>query len=93
MRIFLYLFLVLLLPACKSYEAKTYDFPKPVDTTTRPITLQTKKVYELPDGIYADNQFDGARLNNIEITAPQQLYINVEGVALLIITALKGPRT
>lgn len=78
MRIFLYLLLVLLVPACKTYEAKTYDFPKPVDTTTRPITLQTKKTYALPDGIYADNLFDGARLNNIERTAANKLRADID---------------
>lgn len=55
------------LAACQStYQAKDYDFPKPVDTTTRPIAMQEKKVYTLDNGASADNLFDGARLNGFE---------------------------
>ena len=54
--------------SCKtSYEAKTYDFPKPVDTKTKAIELQEKKVYQITSqNVFADNLFDGARLNNFE---------------------------
>lgn len=55
--------LLLLLSSCRVYEAQTFDFEKPVDTTTRPIEMQEKKLYEL-GGVYADNRFDGARLND-----------------------------
>ena len=52
---------------CKSYVAQPYDFPNPVDTTTKPIEYQEKKVYEIAEeGVFADNLFDGARLNNFE---------------------------
>jgi hypothetical protein len=46
-------------------QAKTYDFPNPVDTKTRPITMQEKGVFEITQNISADNQFKGARLNAI----------------------------
>ncbi len=53
------------LGACNLYRAKPYDFPSPVDTTDHPIKLQEKKVYEI-EGVFADNLFDGARLNGFE---------------------------
>lgn len=55
--------LLLILSGCKTYEARTYLYPDPVDTNNKAIDLQIKKVYAL-DGVYADNQFDGARLND-----------------------------
>ena len=68
MKTYLSLFLLILtLTACKTWEAQSYDFPKPVDTTDKAIQLQDKKVYEITSkGIYADNQFDGARLNDFQ---------------------------
>ena len=60
------LLLLLVLYSCQSTQLKTYDFPKPVDTTTKPITLQEKKTYHIQD-VYADNQFDGARLNAFKL--------------------------
>lgn len=53
--------------ACQVYTAKSFDFPDPVDTTDKPITFQEKKVYNF-DGVYADNLFDGARLNGFELS-------------------------
>lgn len=51
------------LAACNS--AKQVNFISPVDTKTKPITLQKKQTYFIADlGIYASNEFDGARLNN-----------------------------
>ena len=64
---------------CKSFKAKPCDFPNKVHTTTRPINYQEKKTYAFPEqGIYADNQFDGARLNNIEWTEDGQLRVTIE---------------
>ncbi|HFA48833.1 MAG TPA: hypothetical protein ENJ95_07440 [Bacteroidetes bacterium] len=52
---------------CRSYMARPYDFPRPVDTTDKAIKLQEKKIYALAEqGVYAGNLFDGARLNNFE---------------------------
>ena len=63
--IFFFSISILIFSSCKSYQAKTYDFPKPVDTTDKPIERQTKKQYSFPQqGVYADNLFDGARLND-----------------------------
>jgi hypothetical protein len=64
---FFIIILLLFLNSCRSYQAKTYDFPKPVDTTTKPIEYQPKKVYNFSEqGVYADNLFDGARLNDFK---------------------------
>jgi hypothetical protein len=57
--------LILLWSSCHTYQAKTYDFPKPVDTQTKPIQLQKKKKYSIKmHQVYADNRFDAARLND-----------------------------
>ena len=48
--------------ACNNYTATSYDYPDPVDTSDKPIEEQEKKTWSF-DGVYADNQFDGARLN------------------------------
>jgi len=51
--------------SCRS--AKKVSFKAPVDTTTKYIKLQLKQTYNLSDvGVYASNDFDGARLNGFE---------------------------
>ncbi|WP_106793016.1 M14 family metallopeptidase [Aquimarina sp. Aq78] len=50
------------LSSCQT--VKKVSFETPVDTTTKKINFQTKQTYELKDtGVYASNEFDGARLN------------------------------
>ena len=58
-------FLLFVLISCKTYQASDFVYPRPVDTSDHPIENQTKKTYSV-DGVYADNQFDGARLNDFE---------------------------
>ena len=55
----------LIFTSCKVQKLETFDYENPVDTTTKEIKYQDKKTYDLED-IYADNLFDGARLNNFE---------------------------
>lgn len=44
---------------------KQVAFNNPVDTKTKPISIQTKQTYHLDDlGVYASNEFDSARLND-----------------------------
>ncbi|MEZ4847702.1 MAG: M14 family metallopeptidase [Bacteroidia bacterium] len=63
-RPFFFFLLILAFSSCRNYVAKPYAFPKPVDTTTKPIEMQEKKIYAISEeGIFADNLFDGARLN------------------------------
>lgn len=62
MRKLYYLFLAALLGSC-SLKLTEHVFPTAVDTTTRPISYQGKKVYKL-DGIKATNDFPSGRLND-----------------------------
>ncbi len=57
----------LILSACGSMKtvADHHTFPQPVDTKDRPIEMQLHKTYAV-NGVYADNEFAGARLNNFE---------------------------
>lgn len=58
-------FTLLLCIGCKSI--KEVKFKTPVDTTTKRIENQIKRVYSIEDlGVYASNKFDGARLNSFE---------------------------
>lgn len=50
---------------CKNYQATSYNYPDPVDTSDKPIHEQEKRTWRF-DGISADNRFDGARLNGFE---------------------------
>jgi len=45
--------------------ADHHVFPQPVDTKDHPIEMQVHKTYSV-NGIHADNEFAGARLNNFE---------------------------
>ena len=46
-------------------KATDYDFPRPMNTHTKTIKLQTKKTYAFSaEDVYVSNEFDGARLNN-----------------------------
>ncbi|MCB0844315.1 MAG: hypothetical protein KDE26_13765, partial [Bacteroidetes bacterium] len=66
-RPFFFFLLILAFSSCHTYLAKPYAFPKPVDTTTKPIEMQEKKIYAISEeGIFADNLFDGARLNGFK---------------------------
>ena len=58
--------ILLTMLGCAMKRAQTYDFPEPVDTSSRPIVLQEKKIYSFSElGVYADNRFAGARLNGM----------------------------
>lgn len=57
--------LFLLMSGCQSYKASTFKYPDPVDTSNKPIEEQVKKTYEI-DGVFADNLFEGARLNDFQ---------------------------
>lgn len=59
------LLIVIFTVSCKTVKIQNFAFPDPTDTSTRPIVYQEKKVYYV-DSVYADNEFDGARLNNFE---------------------------
>lgn len=49
-----------------------------VDTTTKPIEKQIRQVFEFAaDGVYFSNDFDGARLNQIERTGENSYTITI----------------
>jgi len=60
--------LVFTLPAiAQNLKATTYDFPKHVDTKSREIQYQEKKIFSDEEGgVFATNNFPAARLNNFE---------------------------
>jgi len=62
-RFIIYSVLFLTVSACSSSKLKTFEFPEPVDTATRKINYQEKKVYTVTN-VFADNEFDAARLND-----------------------------
>jgi len=48
-------------------SVKEVSFKTPIDTTSKKVKFQTKQIYKLKNlGIYASNNFDGARLNGFE---------------------------
>ena len=46
-----------------------------VDTKTRPIEFQMKSTFDVGNGIYFSNEFDGARLNGVAFTAPDEVTV------------------
>lgn len=61
----LYSLLCMLLWACSG--VKPVGFETPVDTTTKPIANQIRQTFKIESlGVYASNEFDGARLNGLE---------------------------
>lgn len=66
-RSYKYSFIVffLIFTSCKVQKLKTFEYDKPVDTSTKTIQYQQKKTFKL-GSVYADNLFDGARMNNFE---------------------------
>ncbi|MDO5979090.1 M14 family metallopeptidase [Flavivirga spongiicola] len=61
----LLLFCLIIIISCKS--ADPVSFKTYVDTTTKPVLIQKKQTYALDDlGVYASNNFDGARLNGLK---------------------------
>jgi len=62
---FYFLIIFVLCIGCNS--TKSVIFKSYVDTSTKSIDFQNKKTYQLNDlGVYASNEFDGARLNGFE---------------------------
>lgn len=56
--------IAMVVSSCSSSNALiNHVFPDPVDTDSKDISLQRKAKYDIM-GVYADNEFEGARLNN-----------------------------
>jgi hypothetical protein len=68
-RTFIFLLLGLLtFPALpQKFKATTYEFPDPVDTRTREIAYQEKKIFGNEEtGVYVRNDFPAGRVNNFQ---------------------------
>jgi len=59
-----FLLIPFLFSGCNGVKLKTFEYPDSVDTSSRIINYQDKKIYTINDAVFADNQFDGARLND-----------------------------
>src|SRR5687768_9445625 len=74
----IFLFLAFFIPTLAQTGGQAQETPNIVDTTSRPIERQVKKTFSFEtDGVYFSNEFDGARLNNIERTAPNSYTITI----------------
>ncbi len=62
---------------CTSVKLNIFEYPKPVDTSSRSISYQDKKEYNINNAFYADNQFDGARLNGFEQLNDSTLQVTI----------------
>jgi len=74
----LLLFITFLLSSCAShyYERNNFKYPEPVDTQNKKIDFQDKKTYQIGH-IFADNQFDGARLNGFKQINDSTYLVNI----------------
>ncbi len=67
----------LLITACTASKLGTYDFPKPVDTSDRPIQMQEKGSWTL-DGVTVSNEFEGARMNGFSQDNDSTFRVKIE---------------
>ncbi|WP_319589838.1 M14 family metallopeptidase [uncultured Draconibacterium sp.] len=70
-------FAIALLWSCQPKETKwAGQAPaKRVSTLTRPIQYQLKKTFDLGNGIFLSNEFDGARLNGVALTGENEVTV------------------
>lgn len=59
---FFILFGLLVLFSCTGTKLSTFEFPNPIDTSDRPVSMQEKGSWTI-DGVTVSNEFDGARMN------------------------------
>lgn len=66
--------------SCKKqfYTSRLHDFPTYVDTESKPIKAQEKKVYNTPQGVSASNNFNGARLNDFMVVNDSTFKATIE---------------
>jgi hypothetical protein len=59
-------FLLSSMLSCKKeiVPKRLFEFPNYIDTESKPIQYQEKKIYETSQNVFASNLFNGARLNN-----------------------------
>ncbi len=59
------------------YNRRTFKYPSPVNTKDKSINLQVKKIYK-EGNIFADNIFDGARMNDFFQINDSTYQINIK---------------
>lgn len=60
--------LIFLATGSYAFQAKPYDFPEPVDTSTKSVTSPERKVFKLDKSVYLDNSFKSAHADKVERT-------------------------
>ena len=61
--------------ACSSLKLENFEYQNEVDTDSRPIQKQDKRLFSVASaGVYADNMFDGARLNGFIKSSGYETY-------------------
>ncbi len=77
----IFYFLLVGVTACDYSKQKTgattYDFPSPVDTSTKPIEVQQKQVFDLGNGVFLSNDFLSARLNDVKGKNDSSAILNI----------------
>ncbi len=59
-------------------STRAHDFPNYVDTESKPIQYQEKKIYETAPGVSASNKFNGARLNDFKAENDSTFTVSIE---------------
>ncbi len=73
----LFLIIIVLFWSCQPKDTKwAGQAPlQKVSTLTKPIQYQLKKTYDLGNGIYCSNEFDGARMNGVAKTGENKVTV------------------
>ena len=76
---FLLVFCIFLV-GCSSLKLREFDYKdRAIDTRNKPIETQDKRIYSIPSaGVFADNRFDGARLNGFVKTGFESYQAKIE---------------
>lgn len=73
----LFISLSIIVLSCGTSKLKTHDFPNVMDTSSKPISYQDKKIYAIGTSFFADNMFDAARLNAFEKVNDSTLQVTI----------------
>ncbi|WP_373511617.1 M14 family metallopeptidase [Persicitalea sp.] len=57
---------------------RSHEFPNYVDTESKPIRQQEKKIYQTTSGVSASNKFNGARLNDFKAENDSTFTVTIE---------------
>jgi hypothetical protein len=76
-QLFLLIIITFLIGSCRPKDTKWKGQAplEKVNTATRPIQYQLKKTYDLGNGVYLSNDFDGARMNGVALTDKDEVTV------------------